>query len=114
MIDGTASGEIVGVDGKSKPTVRVDSYRAQLPSVGDGFIGTARTRSDTVETDDCPYDIYIPDGVDSYGQATGEIISVNGRIEGKIHGVTPDRIFTHSGEDDPVGSMNSQIHNTSL
>jgi hypothetical protein len=114
LVTDTATGEIVSLNGDSEPTVRVDSYETELPSVGDEFVGIAHTRSDTVETEDRPYDIYIPNGVDSYGQATGKITSVNQRIEGEIDEIQYDRDMSTEGEANPVGSMNSVIHNTSL
>jgi len=114
LVTGLATGEVTEVDGDADPTVDITGYDAELPTVGDTFEGIAHTRSDTIETEDSPYDIYIPDGIERYGRATGKIISVAPRIEGEINNIRLNKDVSSTDDDDLVGSMNDVIHNTSL
>lgn len=113
LLDGEFRASVVEVDGASRPRVEIISYEGKLPSVGSTFVGTAHPRSDTVEVDGEPYDVSIPDGVERYGQATGHLVQVENRIEGEIDEITTNRTITIDDQD-PVGSKNDLIHNTSL
>jgi len=114
LIDGRFSAVVEEVDGASNPQVEIVSYDGKLPDVGERFSGTAHPMSDTVELEDAAYDIAIPGEVGKYGRATGRITSVESRIEGEIDEIVKDRSVNVSGDEDPVGSKNHLIHDTSL